>query len=63
MIRRKRIKDLRSELRKARQDGVEVRRQGREREPLLRRLEAQLSENDFAKRLVQAMEQSRRRPT
>jgi len=63
MIRRKRIKDLRSELHKARQDSAEVRQQGRDREPLLQRLEAQLSENDFAKRLVQAMQQSRRRPT
>jgi hypothetical protein len=63
MIRRKRISALKSELRRARQEGVDVRREGREREPLLRRLERQLAENDFAQRLVQAMEQSRRRPT
>lgn len=63
MIRRKRIKELKSELRETRQDGVNVRREGREREPLLRRLQAHLDENDFARRLVQAMEQTRRRST
>ena len=61
MIRRKRIGVLRTELRKARQEGVDVRREGREREPMLLRLEAQFAENDFLKRLVQGMEQTRRR--
>lgn len=63
MIRRKRIGVLRTELRKAQQDGADVRREGREREPMLLRLELHLNENNFAWRWVQAMEQSRRRPT
>ncbi len=63
MSRWKRIRELRQELRRAEQQTETVRREGEEREPLLLRLERHLAENRFAERLMQSMDQSRRRPT
>lgn len=45
------------------QELAEVRRRGREREPLLRRLEGHARDNHFAARLFAALEQTRRRTT
>lgn len=45
------------------QELAEVQRRGREREPLIRRLEGHARDNHFAARLFAALEQTRRRTT
>jgi hypothetical protein len=57
------MRELKHELRIAEKQAERVAREGEAREPLLARLEQHFSENRFAERLVQGMEQTRRRPT
>ena len=64
MIRRKRkISDLDRQLEDAHAEHRQVVREGKDREPLLRRLQQQVEQNKFAERLIASMEQTRRRPT
>ena len=62
MIRRKRkISDLDRQLEDAHAEHREVVREGKEREPLLRRLQHEFEDNGFMERLIVGMEQTRRR--
>lgn len=61
IFRRRKHRDLDHELRKTRSEHERLVREGREREPLLRRLERELQDNQFAERLVASLEQTRRR--
>jgi hypothetical protein len=61
--RRRKLRELDRQLHQAQSEHARVVREGREREPLLRRLERELQDNSFVERLVAGMEQTRRRPT
>lgn len=63
MIGRNSKRDLDKELRESQQEHRQVVRAGREREPMLKRLERALQDNYIAERLVAGMESTRRRPT
>lgn len=59
--RRRRLRDLDRQLHETRREHERLVREGREREPRLRRLERELQDNQFLERLIASMEQTRRR--
>jgi len=59
----RKIRELEAQLEQARQERYAVTQQGREREPMLRRLEQRLAENSFADLLVAGLNATRRRRT
>lgn len=61
--RRRKLRELDDQLLDARREHARLVREGRDRAPLLRRLERELQDNQFAERLVASLEQTRRRPT
>lgn len=62
MIRRKRkLRALDDELTKAKREHARVLREGREREPMLARLEQRLQENGILSAVIDSLEQTRRR--
>jgi hypothetical protein len=54
---------LERELREARREHERLVLEGREREPQLKRLKRELQDNRFAERLIESLEQTRRRHT
>jgi hypothetical protein len=61
--RRKKLRDLARQLHETRREHEQLVREGREREPRLRRLEREFQDNQFLERLIASMEQTRRRHT
>jgi hypothetical protein len=61
--RRKKLRELDHQLTQARSEHERLVREGREREPMLRRLEQHFRDNHFVELLVASLEQSRRRRT
>ena len=61
--RRRKLRELDRELREARREHERLVREGLEREPQLRRLARELQDNQFVERLLESLEQTRRRHT
>lgn len=61
--RRRKLRELERELREARREHERLVLEGREREPQLKRLKRELQDNRFAERLIESLEQTRRRHT